>query len=160
MAKPAGGIRNSKWDNDIYTVNGVRRECYELNEERKLLVRFICKKVAKEMWSNVSGKLVSLDADGKSINVQFTRKGIDHVARDAMLMLSGKYMSRRSMKHIDRILAESKYVPTTHQVYKDRNDGKTMFFRYKDNDGRGIYFKVAYDEKAEKKYILYSVVDE
>ena len=162
MAKTSGGVRNSKWHNDIYTVDGIRKEYHELNEERKMVVRSMSKDVAKEMWRNLSGKSVTLEADGQMIDVRFTRKGVDHVARDAMMVLSGKYMSRSSMKHIDRILAKSEYVPTTHAVYKDRNDGKAMFFRYKDRDGRGLYFKVAYNEKAEKgrkEYALYSVVD-
>ena len=163
MAKTSGGVRNSKWKGDIYTVDGVRKEYFELNEERKAVVRSISKDVAKEMWGNLSGRSVVFDADGKVINVQFTRKGVEHVARDAMLTLSGKYMSRSSMKHIDKILAKAEYVPTNHILYKSRSDGKTMFFRYKDKDGRGLYFKVAYNSKAGtkgKEYALYSVVEE
>lgn len=39
--------------------------------------------------------------------------------------------------------------------------GKNYFFRYKDNDGRGIYFKVAYDRKESNagRHYLYSVTD-
>lgn len=126
-----------------------------------MVVRSMSKDVAKEMRGNLSGKSVTLDADGNTINVQFTKSGIDHVARDAMVTLSGKYMSRNSMVHIDRILAKSEYVPTDHSVYKGRKDGKELFFRYKDKDGRGIYFKVAYDRKESKegRYYLYSVTD-
>lgn len=29
MAKTAGGVRNSKWKGDIYTVDGVRKEYFE-----------------------------------------------------------------------------------------------------------------------------------
>lgn len=162
MAKTAGDVRSSKWDNDIYSVNGTRKEYHELNDERKMVVRSISKNVAKDMWKNLSNKSVTLKADGATIHVQFTRKGVEHVARDAMLILSGKYMSRKSMVHIDKILEKAEYVPTSHKVYKDRNDGKTMFFRYRDTDGRGIYFKVAFNNKSEKEgkqYVLYSVVD-
>lgn len=161
MAKTSSGVRNSKWKGDIYTVDGVRKEYHELNEERKAVVRSMSKDVAKEMWSNLSGKSVALEADGNTINVKFTKGGIDHVARDAMIVLSGKYMSRSSMAHIDRILAKSEYVPTSHSVYKGRKDGKELFFRYKDKDGRGIYFKVAYDRKESSsgRYYLYSVTD-
>ena len=28
-------------------------------------------------------------------------------------------------------------VPTSHSLYKGRKDGKELFFRYRDNDGRG-----------------------
>lgn len=161
MAKTSGGVRNSKWKGDIYTVDGVRKEYFELNEERKAVVRSMSKDVAKEMWGNLSGRSVVLDADGNAINVQFTRKGVEHVARDAMLTLSGKYMSRSSMKHIDKILAKAEYVPTSHAVYKERNDGKTMFFRYKDKEGRGLYFKVTRDNAAGSngRFYLYSVSD-
>lgn len=161
MAKTSGNVRNSKWHNDIYTVNGIRKEYYELNDERKMVVRAISKKVADEMWNNLSKKSVPLKADGNTINVQFTRSGVDHVVRDAMIVLSGKYMSRNSMKHIDKILAKSEYVPTDHSVYKGRKDGKELFFRYKDKDGRGIYFKVAFDRQTNKegRYYLFSVVD-
>lgn len=161
MAKTAGGIRNSKWHGNIYTVGGVRKEYYELSDERKMIVRSMSKDIAKEMWRNLSGKSVVLNAGGSKINVQFTKSGIDHVARDAMIVLSGKYMSRNSMVHINKILAKSEYVPTSHSVYKGRKDGKELFFRYKDKDGRGIYFKVAYDRKESSsgRYYLYSVTD-
>ena len=161
MAKTAGGVRNSKWHGNIYTVGGVRKEYYELSDERKMIVRSMSKDIAKEMWRNLSGKSVVLNAGGSKINVQFTKSGIDHVARDAMIVLSGKYMSRNSMVHINKILAKTEYVPTSHSVYKGRKDGKELFFRYKDKDGRGIYFKVAYDRKESSsgRYYLYSVTD-
>lgn len=161
MAKTSGGVRNSHWKGNIYTVGGIRKEYYELNEERKTVIRSMSKEVAKEMWRNLHGKSVVLDASGSRINVQFTKSGIDHVARDAMIVLSGKYMSHNSMIHIDGILAKSEYVPTSHSLYKGRKDGKELFFRYRDNDGRGIYFKVAYDRKEINagRYYLYSVTD-
>lgn len=161
MAKTSGGVRNSKWRNDIYTVDGIRKEYHALNEERKMMVRSQSKEVAKEMWRNLSGKSVTLNAGGRNIDVQFTRKGVAHVARDAMMVLSGKYMSRSSMKHIDRILAKAEYVPTSHEDKKNRNDGKELFFRYRDKTGRGMYFKVVYEPRngSKKYYNLYSVTD-
>ena len=161
MAKTYGGIRNSKWTGDIFSMNGKRLEYYELPDGRKTAVKLLAKKIATSMYRRLKEKVVTLDAGGAQINVQFTKSGIDHVARDSMIMLSGKYMSRRSMVHIDEILAKSEYVPTNHAIYKERNDGKTMFFRYKDSDGRGIYFKVAKDNASGKgdRYYLYSVTD-
>lgn len=161
MAKTAGGVRNSRWRGDIYSVNGVRKEYHELPAARQSAVKALTRKVATAMYRNLVSKSVTLDADGNRINVRFTKSGIDHVARDAMMMLSGKYMSRRSMVGIDKLLSESEYVPTSHKIYKDRKDGKELFFRYKDKDGRGIYFKVAYDRKESKngRYYLYSVTD-
>ncbi|GEM_PF-1483116 len=161
MAKTAGGIRNSKWHGDIYTVDGVRKEYYELNEERKMVVRSMSKDIAKEMWRNLKDKTVTLGADGSKITVGFTKSGVDHVARDAMLTLSGKYMSPKTMRHVDRLLAKSEYVPTSHEDKKGRNDGKMLFYRYKDKEGRGIYFKVTYEPRngGRKYYSLYSVSD-
>lgn len=118
MAKTSSGVRNLQWRGNIYTVDGKRMEYYELNKERKIIVRSMSKSVAKEMYGNLHDMSVALDADGAKINVKFTKSGIDHVARDAMITLSGKYMSRQSMVHIDKILAKSEYVPTTHKIYK------------------------------------------
>lgn len=161
MGKGAGSLRVSKWEGNIYTENGVRKEYGDLSPGRKAAVRAEYKSVANAMHRNLANKSVLLEADNKFIDVGFTRKGLEHVARDAMLTLSGKYMSRSSMVHIDRILAKAEYVPTDHKVYKERKDGKEMFFRYKDKTGRGIYFKVAYEPKQGqgKRYSLYSVSD-
>lgn len=65
------------------------------------------------------------------------------------------------MVNIDKVLKNSTYVPTTHKLTHSRKDGRDLFFRYKDNQGRGVYFKVSYQPNAEagKKYSLYSVVD-
>ena len=65
------------------------------------------------------------------------------------------------MINIDTILKQSEYVPTSHELYKGRNDGIEYFFKYKDKQGRGIYFKVAYEpgQGQGKKYYLRSVVD-
>jgi hypothetical protein len=78
-----------------------------------------------------------------------------------MLTLSGKYMSRRSMINIDKILQQAEYIPTSHKLYKGRNDGIEYFFKYKDKTGRNIYFKVAYDKSTNRngRYYLYSVTD-
>lgn len=161
MGKSVGSIRASKWERDIYTEGGVRREYGELSAGRKAAILAESKSIAKSMYRNLADKSVTLSADGQSINVQFTRKGVEHVARDAMLTLSGKYMSRSSMVHIDKILAKSEYVPTTHKLYKERKDGKELFFKYKDKDGRGIYFKVVHEPRngSRKFYSLYSVSD-
>lgn len=97
MAKSAGHIRASKWDNSIYHEGGVRKEYHELSEGRKAAVRAELKSVQAAMWGNLESKSVELKADGKEIRVGFTKSGTDHAARDAMLTLSGKYMSRKSM---------------------------------------------------------------
>lgn len=139
----------------------MRKEYGELSKGRKEAVRAVSKELSRQMYDRLKDVSVPLDASGVNINVQFTRKGIEHVARDAMLTLSGKYMSRKSMLNIDQILAKSVYIPTSHALYKGRKDGKEIFFKYKDKDGRGIYFKVAHDPKngARKSYYLHAVVD-
>jgi len=159
--KSAGSIRASKWSGDIYTERGVRREYWELSSGRKEAIQKESKRIAKEMYANLFQKTVNLIADGQTISVGFTKQGVEHVARDAMLTLSGKYMSRTSMVNIDKILAQSKYVPTDQVLYKTRKDGKSLFFKYEDSDGRGIYFKIAYEPKqgSKKWYNLYSVSD-
>lgn len=161
MGKSAGSLRASKWEGGIYTEGGIRREYKDLSDGRKAVIQAESKAIAKSMYRNLADKSVTLSADGRTIDVQFTKKGIEHVARDAMLTLSGKYMSRNSMLHIDRILAKSTFVPTDHKIYKNRTDGKEMFFKYNDKTGRGIYFKVAYEpyNGAQKYYTLYSVTD-
>lgn len=161
MAKSAGHIRASKWDNSIYHEGGVRKEYGELSDERKAIVKAELKSVQAAMWGNLKSKSVELKADGKEIRVGFTKSGTDHAARDAMLTLSGKYMSRKSMINIDTILRQSEYVPTSHELYKGRKDGIEYFFKYKDKQGRGIYFKIAYEpaQGQGKKYYLRSVTD-
>ena len=161
MAKSAGHIRASKWDNSIYHEGGVRKEYGELSDARKAIVKAELKSVQAAMWGNLKSKSVVLKADGKEIRVGFTKSGTDHAARDAMLTLSGKYMSRKSMINIDTILRQSEYVPTSHELYKGRKDGIEYFFKYKDKQGRGIYFKIAYEpaQGQGKKYYLRSVTD-
>lgn len=161
MAKTAGSIRASKWENSIYHEGGIRKEYKDLSEGRKTAIRAEMKIVQNAMYANLKDKMVTLTADGSDIEVGFTRKGVNHVARDAMMTLSGKYMSKSSMINIDDILRQSEYVPTTHQLYKGRKDGIEYFFKYKDKQGRGIYFKVAYEpaQGQGKKYYLRSVTD-
>lgn len=161
MAKTAGHVRASKWKGDIFTVNGTRKEYYELPDERKKAVQSLAGKVSKIVYKNLKDSSVSLNAGEKAINVQFTKKGIEHFTRDAMLTLSGKYMSHRSMINVDQLLSASEYVPTSHALYKGRKDGKELFFKYKDKSGRGIYFKIAYEptQSKGKTYYLYSVSD-
>ena len=161
MAKTAGHIRASKWKGDIFTVNGVRKEYYQLPDKRKKAVQSLAGKVSNIVYDKLKNTSVKMNADSKAINVQFTKKGMKHFTRDAMLTLSGKYMSHRSMMNIDKLLSASEYVPTSHALYKGRKDGKELFFKYKDKTGRGVYFKVAYEpaQSEGKPYYLYSVTD-
>lgn len=161
MAKTAGSVRVSKWENDIYHEGGKRKEYSELSADKQGVIRARLKVLQNAMYAKLSDKTVKLRTDNSEIVVGFTKKGTDHVARDLMLTLSGKYMSEKSMMNIDTILAQSAYVPTSHKLYKNRKDGIEHFFRYKDKTGREVYFKVAYHSKRRdnKTYYLYSVTD-
>lgn len=157
--KDVGSVRASKWANDIYTENGVRKEYRDLSPEHKKVVQAKQKEVSKTVWNEMKDKKVVLQTDKDTITVQFTRDGVDHFTRDAMLLLSGKYFSEQSLKHIDEILAKSTYV--SQGLTKNRKDGKDLFFRYEDSTGRGVYFKVAREPRAGngKTHYLYSIVD-
>lgn len=159
MAKESGSNRSSTWDGNPYTVNGERKEYSDLPDDRKELIKELSKRVGDEMWANLKDKSVEQIADGEKINIEFDHSGIKHVARDALILLSGKYMSKNSMVNIDHILANSSYVPTKHTLSHNRSDNRQLWFKYKDNQGRGIYFSVAHSPKSQKKYTLYSVSD-
>jgi hypothetical protein len=136
-------------------------EYKDLPDSRKELIKQMQKRVEREMWDNLRDKAVVMEADGNSIKVQFNRNDVNHVAKDAMRTLSGKYLSKEPMVHIDRVLENSEYIPTDHSLYKSRTDDRTLFFRYKDRQGRGIYFKVGYRANPGdgKHYTLHSVSD-
>lgn len=78
-----------------------------------------------------------------------------------MMKLSGKYFSKNSLYRFDEILANATEVPSSHTLYKERNDGKTKFFKYADSDGRGVIIKVAYNPTAgdKKFYFPYAIDD-
>lgn len=160
MAKEVGSNRCSNWAGDPYNINGQRLEYYELPDARKDDIKALTKRVAAEMWENLQNKSVEQVADGQKILIEFDHKGIDHIARDALLNLSGKYMSKPSMVNIDHILKESEYVPTEHELKHSRTDHRKIWFKYKDTQGRGVYFSVAHSPNSQKKYTLYSVSDE
>lgn len=160
MAKSAGDIRASKWENSLYHEGGVRKEYHELSKGRQAVVKAELKRVQAAMVAKLENKKMKLNAGGEDIEVIFTKKGLEHAARDAMFNLSGKYMSRKSMINIDEILKSSVYVEK--QTFKEpRKDKKEFFFAHKDTQGRQIYLKVAFDRATSKsgRYYLYTIVD-
>lgn len=159
MAKEAGENRCSRWSNDPYTVNGKREEYYDLPPERQNVIKALSHRVADEMWRNLKDKSVLRQDKDMKIKIEFDHKGVNHVARDAMILLSGKYMSRDSMINIDRILANSSYMRTTHQNAHDRSDSRMRWYKYQDSQGRGLYFSVAQSSEHPRRYTLYSVSD-
>lgn len=161
MAKTCGNIRCSTHGGDPYHVNGIRREYKDLPPNKQRSVIALKKTYARGMIERLRDKTVKLQTDEGTIEVGFNTRGLEHVAQDAMIKLSGKYFSKNSLYHLDEILAKSTYVPTPHGLYKNRKDGTQYFFKYQDSQGRGVYFKVAYNPTAGdgKKYFLYSVSD-
>lgn len=160
MGKTAGSVRSSKWESSIYHEGGVRKEYHELSKGRKTIVKAELRRVQAAMVARLNGKKITIYADGKKIDVVFTKDGLEHAAQDAMIALSGKYMSRKSMLSIDKILAGSQYVEK--QIpKKSRKDKKEFFFAHTDTQGRQIFFKVAFDRTQSKqgRYYLYSVTD-
>lgn len=164
MAKGSGSTRASKWFNrdnlqeQLYYKDGVRVEYAELSEMGKRLVKDEKKKIAKELYAKLKNeKTTQVIDNAQVIQISYTSHGLDHFANDAMLSLSGKYFSRKSMLKINEILAKSTYVPTLHGLSHSRDDGRNLWFSYIDGDGRGVYFKVC--KNALGSYELYSVTD-
>lgn len=161
MAKSSGDTRVSKHEGNPYHVDGVRKEYRELPEAQKRTVIALQKTYSEGMRKRLINKTVKKEIDNGTINVGFNRKGCEHLSRDAMFKLSGKYFSKDSLYKIDEIFAKATYMPSSHELYKNRTDGKKLFFKYNDGEGRGVIFKVAYNPTAgdRKFYTLYSIDD-
>ena len=165
MAKDCGGTRVSTWVNrnnsqeKLYYRDGRRVEYSELSTIGKKLVKDEKNKIAKELYAKFKNEKTSQVIDnGEVIQIGYTSKGLDHFANDAMISLSGKYFSRKSMMRVNEILEKSIYVPTTHGLSHSRTDGRDLWFTYTDAEGRGVYFKVCWNSQLHK-HELYSVVD-
>lgn len=165
MAKVSGGTRVSRWVNrnnsqeKLYFRDGVRVEYAELDSLGKRLVKDEKNKVAKELYAKLKNeKTTQLIDNGQIVQIGYTSKGCDHFANDAMLTLSGKYFSRNSMMRVNEILAKSTYIPTSHNLIHSRTDGRDFWSTYTDADGRGVYFKVCWNNQL-KMHELYSVTD-
>lgn len=158
MAKTAGSTRASKWNNNIYHVDGVRHEYGDMSDADKERVKLVLRDVQKEVRASLQGKTVKQTIDnGQEIDVLFTKKGINHFVGDTMLTLSGKYFSRDSLNKMDEIFKQAEYTPTEHGKSHARNDGRDLWFRYTDTTGRGVYFKVT--RLPSGQYELYSIGD-
>lgn len=165
MGKGSGNIRISHWGSvgnytgDMYVRDGRRVEYSELTTKQKKVVKTKKSELAKELYASLKDVTTpQVIDDNVSIDIHYTSKGLDHFANSAMLTLSGKYFSEKSMKDINNILSKSQYIPTSHGLIHPRTDGRDLWFAYKDTDGRGVYFKIAWNSKL-KFYELYDVVD-
>ena len=160
MAKGPGDTRASKHDGNPYRVNGERKEYFELPEAQKRTVQALVKTYANGMNEKLKDKTVNLSTDEGDIKVGFTKRGLEHISRDVMIILSGKYFSKDSLYRIDEMLSQSTYVRT--DKTPEHGHGITKFFKYSDNEGRGVYFGVAYNPNPSKgfpKHYLYTITD-
>lgn len=124
-------------------------------EERvKKTAQRLSKEIRKKYQGQVSEKEID---DNEKIEVYFTKKGIEHVVNDALLTLSGKYFSEKSMMRIKEIFDSAEYVPTSHGLTHPRDDKRNLWFAYTDTEGRGVYFKVA--KGSNGHYEIHSAVD-
>ena len=166
MAKTAGNTRTSTWrrnyngeSRNLYFRDGKRVEYYELEEAGKSAVKQEKKMIVSKMYQKLQNVTTNQVIDnGERIEINYTNKGLNHFANDAMLTLSGKYFSEASMIKINEILEKAEYIPTRHELSHPRTDKRSLWFTYSDSEGRGVYFKVAYN-KDIKKYELYSLAD-
>lgn len=144
---------------ELYLREGIRLEYHDLSEEEKNAVKKKKRKLAKEIYLLLKEKIVNQVIDNNAkIEIHFTRSGINHFCNDVMLTLSGKYFTEESLKSVDTILSRSSYIPTVHISNHSREDGRYLWFTYKDTDGIGIFFKVDKQTRSGL-YELYSIVD-
>ena len=165
MAKASGDTRVSRWrptsaplSEDLYYNNGKRVEYKELPIDKKDVVKKTAQRIAKAVRKKYQGSTSEKVIDSnETITVEFTRKGIEHICNDALLTLSGKYFSEKSMMRIKEIFDSAEYVPTDHKDKKGRKDKRFLWFTFKDTEGRNVYFKAALGSNG--KYEIHSVVD-
>lgn len=164
-SKYAGSTRVSHWGSgydyrgDLYFRDGYRVEYSALTDSQKKIIKDVKKNLTKRMYSKFKDTTTPQVIDnGEKIEIGYTSKGLDHFCNTAMLTLSGKYFSEKSMMRIDKILEKSVYVPTSHELTHPRTDRRELWFSYQDGDGRGVYFKVDWNNHL-KMYELYDVVD-
>lgn len=159
MAKGAGDTRASKWSGDIYSIGVKRYEYRDLPKSSQAIVRKERDRIAKAMYAKLQNVSTPQVIDGgEKIDIRYTKSGIDEFANQAMVTLSGKYFSEKSMLSVNEILGRSSYVPTPHTLSHPRKDKRDLWFSYKDADGRGVYFRVCWNQNM-KMYELYSVAD-
>jgi len=56
VAKTSGSVRASKWDNDIYSIDGIRYEYGDLPKERQEIVKLKKIEVIAKMKANLLQK--------------------------------------------------------------------------------------------------------
>lgn len=164
MAKMAGSTRVPHWgstgnsyEGDLFFFNGQRRRFKNLPDDMKRVIWQVQEQIAKEMWQRLKNVKTPQFIDGKPVVIEYVHRDVIHAARDMMVVLSGKYFSRESMLRINETLEKAEYIPTPHNDKEDRKDGRKMWFKYKDTDGRGVYFGVS--KIMDGRYTLHTITD-
>ncbi len=169
MAKGSGDTRVSKWrgarapiTEDLYYEGGQRLNYFELPADKKKVIREEKDRIIDEMVKSLAGKktVKMMISEKDYLEVQFTKPGITHFCNDAMVKLSGKYFSERSMKNIPDILEKAEFLPpaVTTRPGEHKGDGRVKWFYYKDKTGREVYFGVAFN-KGIRAYEFYTVTE-
>ncbi len=158
MAKGPGNTRASTWRNGLYNNTvGKRQNFNRLPISAKQAVVQEKASVIVDMKARLIGlRTPQVIDNGQRIEIEYSSKGINHFANDAMVVLSGKYFSRDSMLRVNEILEQARYIPTSHMLVHPRRDNRELWFSYKPKDGRNVYFSVSRDSKTGR-YELYSV---
>ena len=139
----------------LYREGGQKKSYNNLSPLRKDLVKSASQEMGKMAFSNLKNKKVSLKAGNETIEVGFTKKGTMHAVRDIMLTLSSENFSKNNILNLDGLLSRSK-LDRIENDRKDRIDGKSLFYKYRDRTGKEVMFVVAY-EKRKNSYYLYAV---
>lgn len=145
----------------LFYHEGKRVNYAGLSDQEKETVKKEKAKLAKELYSKLKNeKTPQIIDNGQHIEITYTSVGLDHFVNDVLLVLSGKYFSRKSMMYVHKMLERSSYIPTSHKLRHPRTDGRNLWYMYAypSSDGKVVYFKVTYNMML-KRYELYSVGD-
>ena len=90
----------------------------------------------------------------KHINIKFNRRGIEHIADD---ILNKKIrISKRELSKLDDFLRDAIYIKSS-GLYKDRKDGITKFYYFKDKNKDLRYVIAEEVYKGHHRIFLYSI---
>lgn len=150
-----------------------KKDCYNCSAAKKVVEKaqetkpmsktaMLRHKYMKEMEVLLDKKVV-LNADGQDITVSFNQKGNEHLYSDTFKR--SKVLKKEDLKHLDKTLAESKYVDQA-KLSKTRGDKIRHFYYYKAKiRDKVVYLNIAETEHINKKgkikhdRFLYSVTD-
>lgn len=124
MAKTAGGIRGKS---NTSSTEGRKREGY-----------------VKAMQPLLNKNVIRYAGNDKHIKIKFNRKGVEHIADDVLTKKIG--ISKTELSKLDSSLRDATYIKSS-GLYKERKDGITKFYYFKDKK-KNLYYNIA--ENREK----------